>query len=72
MTFDEWIAEGIRQGWATAPVCATHDGFPMTDEEAEEDDICIHMIRLCESPEQQAQIQRDHSPASWRRSNLGL
>lgn len=76
MQYDEWIRVGVEAGWCTAPVCYTHDGLPMTDKEAEEMyedmDLCIHIVRMCETPEQQKAIEADHSPSSWRRSNQGL
>lgn len=50
MTFDEWLAYGQQQGWISAPVCATHDGVPNTDDEEEEWDAgydpCQHILRL--------------------------
>jgi hypothetical protein len=75
LTFELWLEVGVRQGWATAPVCYTHDGLPMTSEEEQElyeGDPCIHIIRLCETPEEQAAIEADHTPSQWRRSNRGL
>jgi hypothetical protein len=72
ITFEDWLKVGIGQGWATAPVCYTHDGLPMTEEEYEEDEPCIHIIRLCETPEEQAAVEADHTPSQWRRSNRGL
>lgn len=71
-TFDEWMEFGVRQGWATAPVCYVHDGLPMTDQEEQDffdDEPCIHIVRLCETKEQQQAIEHDHSPSAWRRSN---
>ena len=38
----------------------------MSDQEAEDDDICIHIIRLYSDAEQKASIERDHSPSQWR------
>lgn len=76
MLYEEWIEIGVKAGWCTAPVCYTHDGLPMTDAEAEEMyedmDLCIHIVRLCGSVEEQQTIEKDHAPAAWRRSNQGL
>jgi len=50
MTEEEWIKLGIENGWCSAPTCATHDGVPSTDEEADEweagYDPCQHVLRL--------------------------
>lgn len=48
--FFEWIEEGVKRGWVSKPVCATHDGLPMTAEE-EQDwdegyDSCVIGMRL--------------------------
>lgn len=76
MQYEEWIRIGVEAGWCTAPVCYTHDGVPMTPEEeelwVEGDDPCIHIVRMCEDPEQQKVIEATHSPSAWRRSNQGL
>lgn len=46
----EWITTGVLKGWCSEPSCATHDGIPMTDEEADEweegHDPCEHVLRL--------------------------
>ena len=50
MTYDEWLEVGISSGFCNKPVCGTHDGTDMTDEEAAafEDggDPCIPVVRL--------------------------
>jgi len=71
MTFDEWAHYGWRHGWCSPVVCETHDGLPMSDDEASEDEPCLHLIRVYESPEHKAAIEADHAPASWRASNQG-
>ena len=52
MTFEEWANYGWQQGWCGPPVCYTHDGLPMADNEHDQldegDDPCIHVIRLYE------------------------
>lgn len=76
ISFDIWLETGIRKGWVGAPICHTHDGLPMSlpEEEAfeEGDDICIHVLRLYESDEQRLQVEANHSPSQWRKSNLNL
>lgn len=45
----EWIAFGIEQGYCQEPVCETHQGVILTEEEADfEDggDPCITVARL--------------------------
>lgn len=50
MDFDEWVRYGVEQKWVTLPYCDTHDGGPLTDEEATEfeegGDPCIVVMRL--------------------------
>jgi hypothetical protein len=45
-----WLKFGIRRGWISEPVCATHDGVPNTADEAdaweEGWDPCQHVLRL--------------------------
>ena len=51
MTRDEWLKEGQRRGFCTAPFCWTHDSVPMSEEELaawDEDDSCIPGVRLIE------------------------
>lgn len=74
MDFDQWLSYGIEQGWCGAPVCETHDGFPMSQEEYEIMDEdgeppCMHMIRLYESPEHRDEVEEAHSPSQWRKLN---
>jgi hypothetical protein len=46
----DWIQIGVLNGWCSEPACDTHDGVPMTDEEADEweegYDPCMHILRL--------------------------
>ncbi len=69
VTFDEWIAYGIKEGWCGPAVCYTHDGLPMTHEEygAEDlDEFCIHIIRMYEDKKMKESIEENHSPSTWR------
>lgn len=69
MNFDEWISFGIEQGWCGPPVCYTHDGLPMTEEESVTDDIdayCMHIVRMYEDQDMKADIEENHSPSQWR------
>jgi hypothetical protein len=59
MTFDEWIKAGIEHGYCGPPVCYTHDEF-------DENDPCLHIIRLYENTEHKISIERDHAPSQWR------
>jgi hypothetical protein len=69
MTFDEWMKIGLESGWCGPPVCYTHDGLPMSEEEEaefEEGDPCVHVIRMYESEEHRAAVEESHSPSQWR------
>ena len=69
MNFDEWITLGIEKGWCGPPVCYTHDGLPMStseEEEFNEGDPCIHIIRMYESKEIADAVVENHSPSVWR------
>lgn len=69
LEFDEWMAYGLARGWAGPPVCSTHDGIPTSeaeDDEFEEGDPCIHVIRLYEDAETKAAVEENHAPSVWR------
>jgi hypothetical protein len=71
-TFTEWMLFGMTKGWCGPPICETHDGFPMSEEEADEFDehgeaSCMHMLRLYGSPEHQDAVEESHSPSQWRK-----
>lgn len=67
--FDTWMRQGIINGWCGPAVCYTHDGLPMSDEENEEfqeGDPCIHILRLYSDEEHKKAIESEHSPSQWR------
>jgi hypothetical protein len=71
MAFNDWMAYGIRKGWCGAPVCSTHDGIPMSESENDEwfekgNDICVHIVRMYDGPENKAAVEREHGPSNWR------
>ena len=69
ISFDEWMAIGITNGWCGPPVCYTHDGVPMSEyeeNEFEESDPCLHIVRLYEDDEAMRAVESNHSPSSWR------
>jgi hypothetical protein len=72
--FEDWLKMGIEQGWCGPAVCFTHDGYPTTEEEdsMDEDDMCIHGIRLYDNAEQKKQVEDNHSPSTWRATNRGI
>lgn len=76
ISFDEWIEEGYIRGWIGPPVCDTHDGTPISEQEFAEfeegGDPCVHVLRLYEDAEQKEQVECSHSPSTWRASNRGL
>lgn len=49
-TFDDWLEAGRARGWASRPVCSTHEGLPTTEaEDLELDDggdPCMPALRL--------------------------
>lgn len=74
MNLNEWLEYGYNQGWVGPDVCATHDGLPTSEEEElawDEDDACIHILRLYESAEVKAAVEKFHGPSLWRASNRG-
>jgi hypothetical protein len=74
MTFDEWIAYGIEKGWCGPPVCYTHDGLPMSEQEYAEfdegQDPCTHIVRMYEDIDMKKSIEDNHSPSQWRNSYI--
>jgi hypothetical protein len=49
LTFAEWLALGITNGWVSDVTCVQHNGLPMTDEEMSENedwDICLPGLRV--------------------------
>lgn len=74
MNFEEWLQFGINQGWCGPTICYTHDGIPTSeaeDNEFEEGDPCIHILRLYEDYNQKVAIQQNHAPSVWRATNAG-
>lgn len=72
MDYNEWIQIGIKNNWCGPAVCYTHDGLPTSvqeEEEWEEGDPCIHIIRLYESIDVKKEVEENHSPSTWR--NIG-
>jgi hypothetical protein len=71
MDFDEWLKYGMENSFCGPPVCVTHDGEPMTDEELTEfeegHDPCIHMIRPYHDVAERIMVESAHSPSIWRR-----
>lgn len=69
MDFSEWMKYGMDNGFAGPPVCYTHDGLPLTEEEEEAWDIedpCIHVLRLYDSEDTKLAVEQNHSPSVWR------
>jgi hypothetical protein len=67
-----WLRYGYERGWCSPPVCANHDGVPTSDEEAEDWDACVSVVRLYSSVEERLATETDHAPSRWRASNAGL
>jgi len=71
MTFEEWLQFGYENGWCGPDVCETHDGLPVSNDEYNEDEPCIHIVRLYDSLETKKAVEESHSPSIWRASNKG-
>lgn len=71
MTFNEWIQIGEKAGWIGPPVCAIHDGLPVTADEDEAlfegDEPCVHVARLYESDDVRDAVEAHHAPSRWRK-----
>lgn len=74
--FDEWLQEGISNGFCGPAVCYPHDGLPLTELEDEQfgegGDPCIHILRLYEDLEIKKSVEDNHSPSIWRATNSGF
>lgn len=68
--FDDWIGQGIEKGFCGPPVCGTHDGIPMTDEEEarceEGEDPCVFIIRPYHDADEKKAVEDNHAPSKWR------
>ena len=68
--FDEWMAEGIKQGFCGPPVCAVHDGDPTTEAEDmalwDGGEPCYHVVRMYDTSEVKALVEENHPPSMWR------
>ncbi len=67
MTLSEWIELGAAQGWCGPIVCVIHDGAPTTQDEDDEDDPCIPMMRVYRDEAERLEVERNHSPSVWRK-----
>jgi hypothetical protein len=63
LNFDAWITYGLRRGWIGPPICISHEGLPISNEEFEDNDRCAMMIRIYDTPIQQADVERSHLPS---------
>lgn len=69
MDYQEWLAEGQRNGWIGPSVCYTHDGIPMSadeEDEFEEGDPCLFMLRVYNDVPHKLAVEVNHSPSQWR------
>lgn len=75
LTAEEWVTYGIKMGWCGPPVCATHDGIPMTEDEdieMEQYDPCLTIIRLYDDETMRDEVEQNHSPSIWRKGSFDL
>lgn len=69
MDFNEWLKYGIDNKFVGPMVCETHDGLPLSTKEEEEfweNDPCIWILRVYESPEHAEEVKSNHSPTEYR------
>jgi len=75
MTHEEWLEYGWIKGWCGPPVCLTHDGEPISEEEDDDMfdgcDVCIHVIRVYPDADTAQEIAKSHPPSVWRATNRG-
>lgn len=69
-SFDDWVAIGLDNGWCSVPLCDTHDGLPLTQEQidliSDGDDICVHVLRLYDNRQEKIDAEADHTPSHYR------
>ena len=74
LDYDEWMTYGIKKGWCGPPVCYTHDGLPMSEQEdvefGEGQDPCIHIVRMYEDVDTKKEIESSRSPTQWRNAYI--
>lgn len=70
ISFDEWVKNGLDMGFIGPPVCSTHDGLPMSEDEENEFnegfDPCINVVRLYWDSGHKKQVEENHTPSQWR------
>lgn len=70
ITFDQWMEIGLRAGWVSPPVCASHDGIPTSITEDAEymdgSDPCLFVMRTYESEEHKEAVETNCPAAVWR------
>jgi hypothetical protein len=59
LNFDQWLDYGVKQGYCSPQVCATHAGIPSVDDEdmSEDNDFCVHIVRLGTPEDWQSDIE---------------
>ena len=75
LTAEQWLEYGYKRGYCGPPVCVMHDGVPASEKEAwlldDNEDPCIHILRLYEDEETKTEVEKEHSPSVWRANNRG-
>jgi hypothetical protein len=76
INFDDWLQQGLSNGFCGPAICYPHDGLPLTELEDEQfsegGDPCIHVLRLYEDREVKSAVEANHSPSVWRATNSGF
>lgn len=76
INFDDWLQQGLSNGFCGPAICYPHDGLPLTELEDEQfgegGDPCIHILRLYEDLDIKSAVEKNHSPSVWRATNSGF
>lgn len=72
LTAEAWIEYGMRNGWCGPPVCFSHDGIPLTEEEELDEDACATIVRLYDDAMMRDEVEQNHSASVWRKGSFKL
>lgn len=57
--FLAWYEAGRKAGWISESVCISHDMVPMTPDEQDDDEPCVHVLRLYPDAETKRRAEAD-------------
>jgi len=70
MTQDEWMRHGWERGFCSPPVCVSHDGVPTTEQEDDDPDLCVTIVRLYRSGQEASEVAENSSEVLWRARDM--